>query len=129
MSLLRTFARQPARAQELLCGRKSWLAIVVLVCFWCQPTFGDHVPGLAEGPYPGLRVPTATGPTVDVSTEAELIAAISNDTIKVAHLVNDLRLEAKGWPLLPILRNASFTISGDRTQLPILVSPAATRQA
>ncbi|KAG2429814.1 hypothetical protein HXX76_010598 [Chlamydomonas incerta] len=77
------------------------------------------VPG-PSGPYP--RLPTAMGLTMAISTEAALIAAISNDTIKVAHLVKNLRLEAKGWPLLPILRNTSFTITGDpsKYRYPIL---------
>ena len=97
--------------------------LALVVCCW-RPAPADHIPGL-PGPYPGLLVPSATGLTVDFSTEAELIAAISNDTIKVAHLVKNLRLEAKGWPLLPILRNTSFTISGDPSPYPypILVSP------
>jgi hypothetical protein len=102
----------------------TFLLVAALVaCCSCQPALADHVPGL-PGPYPGFRVPTATGLTVDFSTEAELIAAISNDTVKVARLVKNLRIEAKGWPLLPIVRNTSFTIIGTTVpwKYPILVS-------
>ncbi|KAG2429816.1 hypothetical protein HXX76_010600 [Chlamydomonas incerta] len=121
MSPCRSSRPQQQAAQNTrkrLRGQAWWLVVALVVCC-SRPAPADHIPGL-PGPYPGLRVATATGLTVDISTEAELIAAISNDTVKVAHLVKNLRLEAKGWPVVPILRNTSFTIAGDPAQFPIL---------
>ncbi|KAG2498427.1 hypothetical protein HYH03_003685 [Edaphochlamys debaryana] len=49
---------------------------------------------------------------VPVTTEAELVAAVTNNSVPGAHLTNNLKLTANGWPATAISRTSNFTVFG-----------------
>ncbi|KAG2498429.1 hypothetical protein HYH03_003687 [Edaphochlamys debaryana] len=49
---------------------------------------------------------------VPATTEAELVGAVTNNSVPGAHLTNNLKLTANGWPATAISRTSNFTVFG-----------------